>query len=197
MRLSCSLIVKGFPKLLREKYGNEEAGIIWDSAQNELEKLNKEESRKDKYAPYIFPLAAVYLALSKLHPEDAVPLIDEYGDRMGNYFKKKLASLTSLPGIQDLLRKTLPSIAKHSSAPGTGYERQIISDTKDYFEMNLTDCPLFKLSNIIGVPQACRCICHADKIYAHGAKGIRVERTMALGDGDPCCDYKYWLSNNS
>ncbi len=108
MRLSCSLIVKGFPKLLREKYGNEEAGIIWESAEIELERLNKGEFRKDKYAPYIFPIAAVYQALSKLHPEDANALIDEYGNRIGNYFKKKLSSLTSLPGVPALLRKTLP-----------------------------------------------------------------------------------------
>lgn len=88
MRLSCSLIVKGFPKLLREKYGNEEAGIIWESAEIELERLNKGEFRKDKYAPYIFPFAAVYQALSKLHPEDANALIDEYGNRMGTTSRK-------------------------------------------------------------------------------------------------------------
>lgn len=33
-----------------------------------------------------------------------------------------------------------------------------------------------------------------DLIYSTGYKGIEFKRTMAVANGDPCCDYRYIFS---
>ena len=190
-----SVIYRNLYPELKAIFGAEEAGCIWRYAEHIHQHLHAKYDAADPYhcGRYVFPAAAIYLALKKRHPDyDALGLLRSFGTKTGERMRKLIHAATSLPFVPCLIRRNLSRIMHHASSAELGYTRRIVYDTNDRAEVDILSCPLYDLAKKIGVPEACRTICAMDKVYMTGFRQIGYRRTKSVAEGDDCCDYRLW-----
>ena len=79
---------KDFYKDLIEKYGINKADEIWSFAEEEYCKMIKAEPNADSYTlQFAFPAVALYRAVEKYSPNDALTVTRDYGKKAGLKFK--------------------------------------------------------------------------------------------------------------
>ena len=190
-KLSRSLIFKGFRKMLNAEFGEAKASQIWKEANGyllELERKHPDITGDNKMM--ILPAAALYLALRDHAPEQALPLLQSYGTKMGNKIAGVVHAVTSIPGVSRLMWKNAPKLMRNSSSPKKGYTRRIVSETNELVAVDILSCPLHDVAVKIGIPEAALMVCAMDKAYMSGFKYIRYTRTTSVAEGDECCDYR-------
>jgi len=184
--LDKSLVYKGFKIMLEDRLGGEEAQRIWAVAslrQAELEKACSDLDSDSRMM--ILPAAAIYLAA----PEN-LPLLKQYAADMGKRIGRVVHGVTSVPGVSRLLWSQMPRLMRAMSSPEKGYERRIVSESRELVGVDILACPLHKAAVRLGVPEVAAVVCAMDKAYMTGFKYIRYTRTTAIGEGDACCDYR-------
>ena len=190
-KLSRSLIFKDFRKMLNAEFGEAEASRIWKEANGyllELERKHPDITGDNKMM--ILPSAALYLALRNHAPEQALPLLQSYGTKMGNKIAGVVHAVTSIPGVSRLMWKNAPKLMRNSSSPKKGYTRRIVSETNELVAVDILSCPLHDVAVKIGIPEAALMVCAMDKACMSGFKYIRYTRTTSVAEGDECCDYR-------
>ena len=196
-KLSRSLIFKDFRKMLNAEFGEAEASRIWKEANGyllELERKHPDITGDNKMM--ILPAAALYLALRDHAPEQALPLLQSYGTKMGNKIAGVVHAVTSIPGVSRLMWKNAPKLMRNSSSPKKGYTRRIVSETNELVAVDILSCPLHDVAVKIGIPEAALMVCAMDKAYMSGFKYIRYTRTASVAEGDECCDYRLSYDNS-
>ena len=189
--LDRSVIYRGFHKTLTAQYGTEKANAIWKDANNNLRDLKQtypDITGDNKMM--ILPSAALYLSLEKHIPDDAITLLCTYGTHMGKKIAGIVHSITSIPGVSQLLWKNMPGLMRKMSSPEMGYTRRIVSETSELVGVDILSCPLHNAAVRIGIPQAALVVCAMDKAYMTGFKYIRYTRTLSVAEGADCCDYR-------
>ena len=177
--------------MLTAEFGDSEASQIWQEANShllDLERKHPDITRDNKMM--ILPSAALYLALWDRAPEQALPLLQSYGTKMGNKIADIVHAVTSIPGVSRLMWKNAPKLMRNSSSPDKGYTRRIVSETSELVGVDILSCPLHDAAIKIGVPEAALVVCAMDKAYMSGFKYIRYTRTTSVAEGDECCDYR-------
>lgn len=190
-KLSRSLIFKGFRKMLNAEFGEAKASQIRKEANGyllELERKHPDITGDNKMM--ILPAAALYLALRDHAPEQALPLLQSDGTKMGNKIAGVVHAVTSIPGVSRLMWKNAPKLMRNSSSPKKGYTRRIVSETNELVAVDILSCPLHDVAVKIGIPEAALMVCAMDKAYMSGFKYIRYTRTTSVAEGDECCDYR-------
>lgn len=191
-QLDRSFVYKGFKTLLTEHRGAEDAQRIWaDTAQRltALEQAHPDLDRDSRMM--LLPAAALYQADPAL-----LPLLLDYAVDMGRRIGKVVHAATSIPGVSRLLWSQMPRLMRAMSSPDKGYERCIISETRELVGVDILACPLHKAAVRIGMPEIAAVVCAMDKAYMTGFKYIEYTRTTAIGEGDPCCDYRLRFDPN-
>ena len=185
-KLDKSFVYKGFRTLLAERNGEAEAQRIWADASLRLAALEKAHPDLDSDSRMmILPAAALY----QVSPE-TLPLMREYAADMGRRIGRVIHGVTSIPGVSRLLWSQMPRLMRTMSSPEKGYERRIVSETKELVGVDILACPLHKAAKRLGVPEVAAVVCAMDKAYMTGFKFIQYTRTTAIGEGDACCDYR-------
>lgn len=190
-KLNHSIVYKGFYKTLKEQFDKETARCIWDDANrilDELERSNPAESKDNKMM--VLPAAALLTALRKHTPQQALPLLKEYGKDFGLKIANLIHRITSIPGISRLLWRNIGKIMRKMSSPEAGYTREIVSETNELVGVDILSCPLHDAAVRIGVPETAQVICAMDKAYMTGFKHIVYTRSTSVAEGDACCDYR-------
>ncbi len=187
-----NLFFKGFQKTLIAEYGAEEARCIWQEASHNYAALKAAYTDLDSDSKMmILPAAAIY----KAKPE-CLPLLREYAAGLGSKIGKVVHGITSMPGVSRLLWANMPKIMRRASSPEKGYERRIVSETKELVGVDILSCPLCNAAQTVGVPEVACVVCAMDKAYMTGFKHIDYTRTTALGEGDAFCDYRLRFDPN-
>lgn len=190
-KLDNSFIYKKFKNKLIENYGKAKADAIWVDANAEFARLMKEYSNAGSDEKMmVLPLGALYTTLKKHNVENALDLLKEYGKQAGENLSALIGKITSIPGLSNLLWMNMPVLMRKTSSPQKGYERRIVSETKELVGVDILTCPLFELAKKLGTPEIASVVCLIDKGQMTGFKHIDYTRTMALGDGDEFCDYR-------
>ena len=190
-KLSRSLIFKGFRKMLTAQFGEAEASQIWQEANSHLLELErKHPGISGDNRMMILPSAALYLVLQNHAPEQALPLLRDYGTKIGSKIAGIVHAITSIPGVSRLMWKNAPKLMRNSSNPDKGYTRRIVSETRELVGVDILSCPLNDAAVKIGVPEAALVICAMDKAYMTGFKHIRYNRTTSVAEGAEYCDYR-------
>lgn len=185
-KLDHSLIYKGFRTWLAEHCGETEAARIWADASLRLASLEASHPGLDNDSRMmILPAAALYQAAPEL-----LPLLKEYAADMGRRIGRVVHAVTSVPGVSRLLWSQMPRLMRAMSSPAKGYERRIVSETRELVGVDILSCPLHNAAVLLGVPEVSAVVCAMDKAYMTGFKYIQYTRTTALGEGDSCCDYR-------
>ena len=187
MKLDHSIIFKRFKKDLTKQYGREKAVAIWQDAADELQRLEA----ADKNAPkndrsFVFSAVALYRAVERHAPGEALPVTRDYGTKTGIRFRDLFRRITALPGMPSLMWKKMPTIAKKMTE---GYEYENLIVTEHLCSLNVTGCPMYDSARKLGAPEAAQMICCMDKEYMTGFRGVKYTRTKSLAEGDAYCDY--------
>lgn len=185
-RLSRSPVYRGFRKKLVERCGREKAEGIWLAADRRLEEMERACPDMDGDSRMmILPAAAICRAAPEM-----LPLLKDYAAQTGKRIGKVIHALTCVPGVSRLLWSWMPRIMRAMSSPEKGYERRIVSESRELVGVDILTCPLHQAAIRLGVPEAAAVVCAMDKAYMTGFRYIQYTRTTALGEGDSCCDYR-------
>lgn len=196
-KLRQSLLFRSFRKTMTEALGEESAAVIWREANEELAALRKQHSRLDKDSRMmVLPAAALYTALHRHTPEQALPLLRAHGTRMGEKTAAVIRWVTHIPGIPTLLWRNMPKLMRAMSDPKHGYSRHIVSETNELVGVNILSCPLHDAAISLGVPEAAQFVCAMDKACMNGFHHIRYTRTTSVAEGAECCDYRLSYDRN-
>ncbi len=84
----------------------------------------------------------------------------------------------------------MPKLMRITSSPEKGYERRIVSESKELVGVDILVCPLFEMAKKLGTLEITSVICLIDRGQMAGFKHIDYTRTKALGNGDDFCDYR-------
>ena len=190
-RLRQSIIYKGFRKTITAQFGETHTAEIWEKANSYLASMNTLASQLDSDSRMmILPAVALYKALYEYAPQQALPLLTNYGTKMGEKIARIVHGVTSIPGIPKLLWKAMPKLMRTMSSPDKGYTRRIVSESNELVGVDILSCPLHNWAVKIGVPEAALVVCAMDKAYMTGFKHIRYTRTTSVAEGAECCDYR-------
>ena len=186
-----SVIFHGFRKVLIERYGKEQAKRLWKEADAVHNQLRKRYSNLDRDSKMmILPAAALYTVLRKHEPDNALPMLKEYGTHVGSKIAGIIHCVTSVPGIPKLLWRNMPSLMRKMSSPEAGYTRKIVSETDQLVAVDILSCPLHNAAKRIGMEEVATVVCAMDKAYMTGFKYIDYTRTTSVAEGEACCDYR-------
>lgn len=190
-RLRQSIIYKGFRKTITAQFGETHTAEIWEKANSYLASMNTLASQMDSDSRMmILPAVALYKALYEYAPQQALPLLTNYGTKIGEKIARIVHGVTSIPGIPKLLWKAMPKLMRTMSSPDKGYTRRIVSENRELVGVDILSCPLHNWAVKIGVPEAALVVCAMDKAYMTGFKHIRYTRTTSVAEGAECCDYR-------
>ena len=186
-KLDKSILFKGFLKDLTTRYGMRTAAVIWEEANRELERLetgHPNAERRD--LAMVFPAVALYRAIEKNVPGDALEATRAYGTKVGQKYGNILRKVTALPGMPSLIWKKMPAIAKKMT---DGYECEDVIVDDQHCSLRITGCPMYNRAGALDCPEAAQLICCLDKEYLNGFRGIEYTRNRSLAEGDAYCDY--------
>lgn len=196
-KLDSSFVYKKFKRILIEKYGKATADCMWEEANADLGRLLKKyRNVGSDEKTMILPLNALYTVLKKHEVENALDLLKEYGKQTGDHFSTMIGKITSFPGLPRLLWKNMPALMRKTSSPQKGYQRRIVSETKELVGVDIITCPLYEMSKELGTPEITSVVCLIDKGQMTGFRYIDYTRTKAIGDGDAFCDYRLRFNKN-
>jgi hypothetical protein len=71
-----------------------------------------------------------------------------------------------------------------------GHFFEIVEDTEEAIQMNVTYCAWYEIACAHGVKEACLASCYSDDI-GMPAVGIRFQRTKTIASGGDCCDFRF------
>lgn len=196
-KLSHSFLYKDCKTLLAEKYGEEKAKAIWRDAEQLLKALhdNYKDAGSDEKM-MVLPLCSIYQSMKQHGAEDALAFLQMYGKQAGERLAVIIGKVTSIPGLSRFLWRNMPKLMRMTSDPRKGYERRIVSETKELVGVDILTCPLHEMAKQLGVPEITSAICLIDKGQMMGFRYIDYTRTKALGDGDAYCDYRLRYDEN-
>ena len=191
--LNRDFFYKKLRKELAAELGAEQSDLIWKEAGEEYLRILRErpEIKKHKGA-MVLPAVAIYRVLES-HGLEAETLLNEYGEYMGKRFAGLVHGVTSIPGVTRLIWKNAGKLAASMSSEDKGYIRRLVSDPPEMYGVDILSCPYHELAKELGTEAAVLCICHMDKEYSQGFRGIRYDRNSALPEGADCCEYRLRL----
>lgn len=188
MNLEKSFAFKKFKEELAIRYGKEKADEIWQSANQECTRLEKEETGGNKSVNgYVYPAVSLYRAIEKYASGEALEATRAYGTKFGKRLKGIFSRITSIPGVPTLMWKNMDKIAAKMSS---GYDCKNVEVGDGRCFMDITRCPLYDRAKELGTPEAVQMICCMDKEYMTGFRGVDYKRTKSVAEGDDCCDYR-------
>ncbi len=192
-KLDKSIIFRRFRDDLKEKYGAVKSTDMWVYANAEYQRLIDAEPNADKIGcEYVFPCVALYRAIEKYAPREALLVTRSFGTKTGIRMKKIFRKATAFPGVPAFMWKNMDMISAKLSS---GYEIDNLSVDKTHCNMDVKSCPLYDKACELGTPEAVQMICCMDKEYMTGFRGVDYKRTKSVAEGDDCCDYRLKKSN--
>lgn len=116
---------KRFKNDLTVKYGETRGLEIWNAAKAELENLERDYPAEEKKG-FVFPAVAIYRAIEKYAPGEALEVIRAFGTKTGKRVEEILQKITALLGMPNLIWKKMDKIAGKMA---DGYECKNVTVT--------------------------------------------------------------------
>jgi hypothetical protein len=143
-------------------------------------------------------LAAVFSAIKRTAgAEKANEIIRLLSERIGGETLKYV-----MPPQEDLLKfkdpfhaykKYLVSVAEGDNREGC-HRVEIVENTGDTFQMNITYCVWYDIYRRLGVPEACLVSCYSDEVLLPNylkPLGARFVRAGTIAGGASVCDFRF------
>ncbi len=173
---------------------------VWDYAHIRLEQIyGSYREVPPKVAThtdgFIFPAAAIYLALKKYAPDEAYDIMKTTMKEKSEQSGKSLAKMARIPGFTRFFLSLWPPVSRKMFGEASGFKNVFYPTPKGCFRMDITQCPYHKYLTELGCPELNVLFCDND-VYSYGnIPGLKFTRTKTIGAGDELCDFKMELVN--
>lgn len=173
--------------------GAEKTEEAWKEARSILEDLLEKypsiQPKEQRHTDLIFPHIAVYKALLRKNPDEAMRIMEE-GEAVTAIKKaKSYQKIVKLPFGKTLFFKVFAAGCKSGFGRDAGFDNTVYTATGKEYKMDITMCPYMKYCRNEGCPELTHIFCSND-IYSYGhLAGIRFTRTETLGTGGNKCDF--------
>lgn len=138
----------------------------------------------------ILPRVALYNALkadSKLSAE-AYDLVHKYMiEVIGAQKRKGTRVLEIVPGFYRIYSKSFLKIMRT-----TDLQKSTQEESKDYYNITVTDCLWYNACKEFGCPELCPAFCDVDDVTYGNLRKLGFSRTKTLGKGGDCCDFHFY-----
>lgn len=172
----------------------EESDRAWQDAHSRLVKMyaaypNLSKGVRAHTDSYIFPAAAIYLAIKVVSPEKAFEIMRDVMKENTEKIGRMLGKMMKIPGFKRFFLKMWDTMSHKNFGSTAGFCNVFYPKEKKRFKMDITACPYHKYLTELGCPEINILFCDND-VYAYGnLPGMKFIRTKTLGAGDELCDF--------
>ncbi|MCR5651032.1 MAG: L-2-amino-thiazoline-4-carboxylic acid hydrolase [Lachnospiraceae bacterium] len=176
----------------------ETAQEVWDNAHTRLGQfygLYKDVPKKVAMHTdgFIFPAAAIYLALKEYAPDKAYEIMKTTMKKKSERSGRSLAKMAKIPGFTRFFLSLWPPVSRKMFGEAAGFKNVFYPAEKGCFRMDITQCPYHRYLTELGCPELNILFCDND-VYSYGnIPGLKFTRTKTIGAGNELCDFRMEL----
>ncbi len=189
-----------FKTEIANNFSVEDTETIWHDAHIRLQKMydshaNLSDGVKKHTDNFIFPAAAIYLAIKEKDSEKAFSIMQKVMKEKALQSGKGFARFVKMPFGRRLFLKMWDSISHKMFGETAGFRNVFYPKQKGEFRMDILQCPYNTYLSEAGCPELTRLFCEND-VYSYGnLPGMSFVRTQTLGSGGKLCDFKLVLTD--
>ena len=186
---------KPFKDEIERRLSSSESEKIWKDAHKRLYRMYSE--HKDLPTgvsahtdSFIFPAAAIYLAMKETNSEMAYDVMKKVMAQRSGKAGKSLAKCCKIPGFKSFFLGMWDTMSHKMFGEASGFKNIFYPKEKKCFRMDIIQCPYNKYLTEQGCPELNVLFCEND-VYTYGSlPGMKFTRTKTIGAGDELCDFK-------
>lgn len=138
---------------------------------------------------FIFPAAAIYLAVKQVSPESAFGIMQDTMRKIACQKGESLAKMTRHRLFARFFLAMWNPVSHKMFGESAGFRNVFYPKKKGEFRMDITQCPYKTYLTEQGCPELTRLFCDND-VYAYGnLPNLSFTRTKTLGSGGNLCDF--------
>lgn len=190
-------VMKGkriFKNKMDEVLSREDSDKAWRDAYRRLEEIyvmypNLPKGVRAHTDSFIFPAAAIYLAIKEVAPDKAFEIMRVVMKEKTEKIGRILSKMMKIPGFKRFFLKMWDTMSHKNFGPTAGFCNVFYPKEKNRFKMDITACPYHKYLTELGCPEINILFCDND-VYTYGnLAGMKFIRTKTIGAGDELCDF--------
>lgn len=195
-----SKMYKELRQILEEKYDANIVNDIYDEADQKLDALlieYRDISKGEHYHTdsFIFPKAAMYLAMKEKIGDKAFNIIEEFDKEYGMRIGKKLASITKTKFMSKVFMKIFGNMSKSKFGNANGFEQKFYVGNNKKVKFDILQCPYKKYFELCDCGEIAPFSCDSD-VYCYGnLPHVEFRRTETLSKGGSKCDFEVEYRN--
>ena len=186
---------KPFKEEIEKRLSTAESEKIWKNAKKRLYRMYSEHTDLPKGVSahtdnFIFPAAAIYLALKEIDSDMAYDVMKKVMAERSGDMGKSLAKCCKIPGFKTFFLNMWDTMSHKMFGETAGFKNVFYPREKKCFRMDITQCPYHKYLTEQWCPELNVLFCEND-VYTYGnLPGMKFTRTKTIGAGDELCDFK-------
>ena len=189
---------KAFMVEITQRLSSSECEKIWRDAHKRLYKMYAEHLDLPKGVAmhtdsFIFPAAAIYLAMKAMDPNMAYDIMKKIMAEKSTKTGQAIAKWCRIPGFRKFFLGMWDSVSHKMFGETAGFKNVFYPREKGGFRMDIIQCPYNKYLTEQGCPELNILFCEND-VHSYGnLPGLKFNRTKTIGAGDDLCDFKMEL----
>ena len=189
---------ESFKTEMANSFSSSDIEKIWTDAERRLFEMftghtDLPEGVKTHTDNFIFPAAAIYLAMKEFDKDVAYEIMKKVMAEKSGKFGKTLAKWCKIPGFRKFFLSMWDTISHKSFGESAGFKNVFYPKEKGCFRMDITQCPYHTYLTEAGCPELNVLFCEND-VHSYGnLPGLKFTRTKTIGAGDELCDFKMEL----
>lgn len=189
---------KVFKDEIARRVSSSECEKIWKDAIKRLYRMYVEHNNLPKGVAmhtdgFIFPAAAIYLAMKEVDSDMAYDVMKKIMAEQSIKKGQSIAQFCRIPGFKKFFLGMWDSMSHKMFGETAGFKNYFYPKEKGCFRMDITQCPYNKYLTEQGCPELNVLFCESD-VYSYGnLPGLKFTRTKTIGAGDTLCDFKMEL----
>ncbi len=142
---------------------------------------------------FIFPAAAIYLAMKAMDPNMAYDVMKKTMAEKSTKKGQSIAKWCRIPGFRKFFLGMWDSLSHKMFGETAGFKNVFYPGEKGCFRMDIIQCPYNKYLTEQGCPELNILFCENDVHLYGNLPGLKFSRTKTIGAGDDLCDFKMEL----
>ncbi len=190
-----------FKTEIGRNFAADQTETIWADAHCRLQKMYDEHSDLPEGVRmhtdgFIFPAAAIYLAIKEFDTQKAFVIMQKVMKEKSLESGRKFANFVRMPFGKKLFLKMWDSLSHKMFSDAAGFKNVFYPKQKGEFRMDITQCPYNTYLTAVGCPELTRLFCENDVYSYSNLPGLDFIRTQTIGGGGSLCDFKLALKKS-
>ena len=185
---------KAFKKEIAARLSDAECEQVWSDAHKRLYRMYLAHPDLPKGVrvhtdSFIFPAAAMYLAMKEVAPAMAYEVMKKIMAEKSSKSGQTLGKFCRIPGFSKFFLGTWDSVSHKMFGETAGFRNVFYPKEKDSFRMDIIQCPYHEYLTEQGCPELNILFCEND-VHSYGnLPGLKFTRTKTIGAGNDLCDF--------